>query len=637
MLVLALAVAGLAWLVFSAVGRQQGMRKVVEMPEAQVMALTDGGAQLTLDEVRALPEQAWQVWASPDYLKGRHGEVIWVRVRLRNSGPEALQGMLADTSYFSDRVDAWIEEGAGRVRHLVSGDALPGRDKAVWGRLAAFPLRVPAGEERLVYLRVSDGYLAHLQPVWWERAEDFYSTHFQHLLVEGLCFGALLALVLYNLVLWARLGFADTGWYVLMAGAGLAFNFTSNGGLALLGVPLGSPGRETLIAATLAVGALCMVQFARVFLGTAELLPRLDRALRLWRLVLVLVALGVVAMPWMPTPVWLSVEILAAALTDIACMAVAITAWRRGALSAKFFVAAYAVLLVALIPAVLSVLLGNVLRGVAMGLLAGRTLEMLLLSFAAADRFARTQRRLIEETEQRRLIEETYADELEIEVKERTRELAEANADKDRMLAVIGHDLRGPLTGLMRSADLTGGPFAGEASRTARTLLLLIEDLVLWARLRAGTRHLGVHPAPAVMGAALALHDALAGQGGLELKVAVPPGLQVRTDLVLAQTLLRNLLANALKFAITRVELRAEAVAGGVRFTVTNDGPPLPPEVAARFAAGQDEPMSATGGLGLRLCREICRALGAQLEAGTGEAGATRFHFVLPAGPALSP
>jgi two-component system, sensor histidine kinase LadS len=113
---------------------------------------------------------------------------------------------------------------------------------------------------------------------------------------------------------------------------------------------------------------------------------------------------------------------------------------------------------------------------------------MLLLALALADRFVQTQRQLTEETEQRRMIEAAYAGELAEEVRERTRELRAANADKDRMLAVIGHDLRSPLTGLMRSADKATGAFAREVAGTGRTLLLMIEDLVQWARLRAGAR-----------------------------------------------------------------------------------------------------------------------------------------------------
>ena len=163
-------------------------------------------------------------------------------------------------------------------------------------------------------------------------------------------------------------------------------------------------------------------------------------------------------------------------------------------------------------------------------------------------------------------------------------------------------------------------------------LLLLIEDLVLWARLRAGTRQVATHPARGLLAPAVALHRSLAERGGTELGVTVPDDLRIETDLVLAQTLVSNLLANALKFARTRVVLRADrAPEGGVRFGVGNDGPPLPPAPAKRFAAGENEPMTATGGLGLRLCREICQALGMRLEAGAGADGGTEFSFNLPA------
>jgi len=92
----------------------------------------------------------------------------------------------------------------------------------------------------------------------------------------------------------------------------------------------------------------------------------------------------------------------------------------------------------------------------------------------------------------------------------------------------------------------------------------------------------------------------------------------------------RNLLANALKFAETRVTLRvARAGDGDVRVTIANDGPPLSPAVAARLATGENEPLTATGGLGLRLCREICQALGSSLEAGVSADGGTEFGCML--------
>ena len=627
--VLALVIGGFAWLVFGVGEPRAGMHRLWETAGARVEAIADASPRLTRDEIAALPDTAWQTWTARGYLSARHGDVIWLRVRLSNPGPEPLQGVLENISYFSDRNEAWQTDSAGRWQHKASGDAVAGGVKPLWGRTAAFPVTVPAGGERLLYLRVSDGFLAHVQPVWWPRAEDFHAAQIQAGLAECLCYGALLALVFYNTVLWVRLRFADTGYYVLAAAASAACNFIANGGLALLGLRSGSPLHEALMAGAFALGGIGMVQFARVFLGTAELLPRVDRGLRAWRWVLLGVALGVLAMPGMTTPLWLSVSVLAAMVTEAVCMMTAIAAWRAGATHARFFVAAFGLLLVPAVLAVVSVARSNVLPGTALSLLAGRVVEMLLLSFAVADRFAQAQRRLAEETEQRRLVEETYADELEIEVRERTRELAEANTDKDRMLTVIGHDLRSPLTGLMRSADETAGDFARETARTGRAILLMIEDLVLWARLRAGTRESVALSADALTGPAVALHRSLAEHAGIRLVVTAPEALRIETDLVLAQTLVRNLLANALKFADTRVTLRAEATREGVRFSVGNDGPPLEPELAARFAAGEDGPMTATGGLGLRLCREICRALDTRLAAGTAADGGTEFYFTL--------
>ena len=260
------------------------------------------------------------------------------------------------------------------------------------------------------------------------------------------------------------------------------------------------------------------------------------------------------------------------------------------------------------------------------------------------------QARLVEETEQRRAIEEAYADELEVEVRERTRELEEANTDKDRILTVIGHDLRGPLTGLTQTAELltSGGGvgagaaspaaldgFAGDAAKLGRQVLLLIEDLVLWARLRTGRASPPTpHRVRAIVAPVVALHRTLAGQRGIALTVEVAEELRVTTDLVLAQTLLRNLVANALKFArgevVVSARARSETEGGGTELTVRDDGPGLPAAVLAGFADGAGAGAGAEGGLGLRLCIEIGRALDANVAVQSIRGNGTEFKFVLP-------
>lgn len=518
---------------------------------------------------------------------------------------------------------------------MVSGEGAASVEKPLPGREVAWPVIVPAQGEQVVYLRFDDSQGAYARLVWWPEAADFHVSRTRGALAEGVYIGGLLALLGYTTLLWLRLRAKDIGYYVLYLAFVATFMVLARALIPALGWPLGSPWMDLLLIATMAIGGVFLTQFARVFLEVKTRFVFADRWLRGWSGVLCLLAAGVLTYPWWPHVNWLKMATLATGVTHVGLLILALASWKAGVRQARFFVLSFGCLFAGSLPMIAVWFSDTTLRDAGMrGLMIGSSMEMLFLALALADRFVQTQRQLTEETEQRRMIEAAYAGELAEEVRERTRELIAANADKDRMIAVIGHDLRSPLTGLMRSADEATGAFAREVAGTGRTLLLMIEDLVQWARLRAGARSKAVHQANAVVVPAVALHHAVAEQGGVELVLDVPEGLRVDTDLILAQTLVRNLLANALKFACKRVVLRAqEDGAGGVRFSISNDGPPLSPAVAARLAAGQDGPLTATGGMGLRLCREICEALEMRLEARPSETGGAEFAFTLRKAP----
>lgn len=338
---------------------------------------------------------------------------------------------------------------------------------------------------------------------------------------------------------------------------------------------MGSPKMETATSCTLALAGMLMASFARKFFDLAKVAPRMDRVVRALVAIMAALAAGALTVPWAESTIWLHFCVLASAVTHGVLLIAALVAWRAGATQARYFVYSFGVFFVGVAPTAAIWLQAISLGLSAMAMMTGSALEMLLLSLALADRFAGLQRdklaaqaRATEEAEQRRAMQEAYADELEVEVREHTRELAAANADKDRMLAVLGHDLRSPLTGLTRGAEQAAAgkascaSFAEEAARTGRALLLLIEDLVLWARLRAGSTHVAGYEAGALIGPVVAQHRALAARGAVKLSVSVEEGLRVETDLVLAQTLVRNLLANALKFARGGVWIAVEKTAG---------------------------------------------------------------------------
>lgn len=656
---LALAAAMLGGLMLGVAGDRKGMHVLPDAAGSTVDVLEDRAAEFSFDAVRLKPDDAWRRWDGHGYVRAKAGGAVWVRVNLRNDRATAVRGVLADAEYYTDRIELWTkaestgDEVAERWIHERAGEWVPAAEKPLWGRDAAFFVEVPAGGERTVYLRLQDHFGVWLRPVWWPEARAFLAAQLRDTVAEAVYFGILLALFVYNGVLWARLRFRDLGYYLGYLGSVAVFMFMSRALHPLVGWAAGSPVMETPITVALAASGFFVAQFARTFLELGSRVKGVDNAARVTGFVMAALAIVALAMPWMNRTILLHVAVGGAAVTHTVLLGCAIAAWRAGSSHARLFVVSFGLLLAGILPSAVIWLLAIPLGMSAMALMLGSALEMLLLSLAVADRFARLQQeklaaqeRAMAEAERRRVMQEAYADELEHEVRERTRELLAANADKDRMMAVLGHDLRSPLTSLTLAAEQAAGAgaarekngFAAEAAQTGRALLLLLEDVVLWARLRVGAGKPGGHSARAIAAPAADLHRAAAAGRGVVLEVAVEPDLHVRADLVLAQTLVRNLTSNAVKAARSRVvvSVAGEPATRRVRVSVRDDGPGLPAGVKARLAegvastAGSGHPWGGRSGLGLRLCMEITQAIGTRLEAGEAPGGGAEISFTLP-------
>ncbi len=665
---LAVVAGGLGWLLLVFAGNRGGVEPWADGERAGSTLeffVEKQGAALTRAEVEQLPADAWRRWTGAGHYTGGFGTVLWARVTLRNAEPQARAGVLADVDFFADRVVAYsaartrsgeaVEGGGWR---LLSGEGVAAVEKAVPGRAVAFPVSVPARGEHVVYLRAEDFYRPVFQLEWWPDATAYHAAKTRGLIAEAVYFGGLLALLGYNVLLWVRLRLADIGYYAAYLGTGGAFLVLARAWQLELGATLGSPGLETALTVGMALSAFFLACFARVFLELKQRCPRGDRVAAWLAVMMAVLALGSLSTPWIKSAVWLPATVAGIGITHAGLLVLALVAWRTGAGQARFFVLSFGCLFAGSLPLVaVRLWMLEAKNAALMGLMIGSALEMLLLSLAVADRFARAQRekseaqaRLIEEAEQRRVIEAAYADELELEVAERTRDLEAANTDKDRMLIALGHDLRSPLAALTQRAEqLRGGSrapvaetagavlgeFSGDVAGAGRQMLLLIEDIVLWARLRTGAQPASsAHPASGLVTPVVRLHRPLAERRGVALTVDVPESLTAWTDLVLAQTMVRNLVGNAVKFARSRVEVIARAESESVRITVRDDGPGLPPAVLARLrgeasAAGDN---GEGGGMGLRLSQEIGATLGARIEAGLcPAAGGTELSVILPA------
>jgi len=230
---------------------------------------------------------------------------------------------------------------------------------------------------------------------------------------------------------------------------------------------------------------------------------------------------------------------------------------------------------------------------------------------------------------------------------------------RERVLAVVAHDLRNPLNTLRLRAEL-GTVLANRLpgaerlvqelaslSDVTRRMSGMVDDLLAVAVAGQSDRSM-LNLAP--LGAASLLARAvdsvreLFDAYGIALRIEASrdlPEVQVDADRVLR--LFVNLLDNALKFTAVpgEVVLRAEALPDRVRFSVANSGPALAPhELDALFRpfwqAEAGDPRGA--GLGLSICRSIVETHGGEIWAETEPGKRVRICFALPTtGRAASP
>lgn len=227
-------------------------------------------------------------------------------------------------------------------------------------------------------------------------------------------------------------------------------------------------------------------------------------------------------------------------------------------------------------------------------------------------------------------------------------DLRTANATKDELMRIIGHDLRGPVAGFQQLTPLLhevmGQSDPTDAHQLIRTLDAgaqqlggLVDNLFQWTRARSSqvvNRPVSL-PAETAVESVAGLYEPVAQSKGIHLVHAAPPDLRVWADPDLLTTVLRNLVGNALKFtpAGGTVTLQAAPATGAVEFSVTDTGTGMKAaQLAGLFTA--DRVASTPGlrgepgtGLGLPLCARFVRLLGGELRAESQPGHGSRFWF----------
>jgi signal transduction histidine kinase len=271
-------------------------------------------------------------------------------------------------------------------------------------------------------------------------------------------------------------------------------------------------------------------------------------------------------------------------------------------------------------------------------LMAGILLLSLLLGFFIyANRINRRQKKLLRTQN--------------LEIQQQQQSLKELNHTKDRLFSIISHDIKGPLNTLkgfvfLLSQQVDGMSLQEVKEMSARigdslgNLHQLLENLLTWSlsQLQQQTINPECFSIHALAQNIVQLYEPTATEKKITILNKADREIEAWADRNAVHTVLRNLLANSIKFshAHTTVEVETEVRNGEVMVSVTDQGTGIDPEVVAKLFS-LDKKTTGTGtaneqgsGFGLILCQELVKKNKGHLWVESEKGKGSTFTFTLP-------
>ena len=231
----------------------------------------------------------------------------------------------------------------------------------------------------------------------------------------------------------------------------------------------------------------------------------------------------------------------------------------------------------------------------------------------------------------------------------RSQQLADANEVKDKLFSIIGHDLRGPIGNIPVLLDLCTDPatpaderqyFVDSIQELATSCKDTLDKLLYWGKSNIrGTRlKMETFGTKEHISACFRLIRSGADRKSIQLIDSTPDDLTIYADTEHFEFVVRNLLANAVKFTFQggRIEVNADRQVqkGFTVFSVADNGKGIEPgKIPTLFEAldkgGEGTAFEKGTNIGLKLCRDFISDNGGRIWVESQVGQGTTFFFSL--------
>jgi len=239
----------------------------------------------------------------------------------------------------------------------------------------------------------------------------------------------------------------------------------------------------------------------------------------------------------------------------------------------------------------------------------------------------------------------------EDEIKLKNDELIKLNADKDRFMSILGHDLRSPFNGILGFLEILSSNIReydmdtiesqiNIVETSAKRVFFLLEDLLMWSRSQSGL--LPFEPQKLDL-AAICL-DILsdvklnAATKNISVRCSATCEIPIFADPDMLKTVLRNLISNALKFSNQggKIEILTRLKDSETIVSVSDNGVGMTTETVNKlFNISQVHSTTGTAnetgtGLGLLLCKEFVEKHQGKIWVESQHGKGSVFYFSVP-------
>jgi signal transduction histidine kinase len=231
------------------------------------------------------------------------------------------------------------------------------------------------------------------------------------------------------------------------------------------------------------------------------------------------------------------------------------------------------------------------------------------------------------------------------------KQLIQLNADKDRFISILAHDLRSPFQSLVGITELLKTELRSYTvekieemvemiyNTVARTYELL-EDTLLWASIQS--KKITFSPSTAniteVMSEVIKIFEPNAHAKKISIRYTSDSGIYIKTDVYMFKAILRNLISNAIKFTKEdgKIEISALHTKSLSTIKVSDNGVGIEPDLLGKlFSFTPNKSTIGTAnetgtGLGLLLCKEFVDKHGGKIWAESIVGKGTTVSFSIP-------